>query len=66
MGSLIAEVLRSVSDSGELRTLQPEASAFASRLEQDPTSRSALALARHAILESFAEYLRGRQTAGGR
>ena len=82
MGSLIAEVLRSVGDSGAVRTLQPQATAFAGRLEQDPTARNALALARlvqeiarageresqacHAILESFAEYLRGRQTAGGR
>jgi hypothetical protein len=71
-----------VTDSGELRVLEPEALAFASRLEHDPTSRSTLALARlvqeiaragereaqacHAILESFAEYLRGRQTPGGR
>ncbi|MEP7224717.1 MAG: hypothetical protein ABI783_07155, partial [Actinomycetota bacterium] len=63
-------------------TLEADASAFASRMDQDPTSRQALALARlvheiaragereakacHAILESFAEYLRGRQAAGGR
>jgi len=82
MGSLVNEVLRSVADSGELRVLEPEASAFASRLAQDPTSRSTLALAHlvqeiaragereaqacRAILESFAEYLRGRQAAGGR
>lgn len=82
MSSLIGDVLRSVGDDEELRALEPEAAAFASRLERDPTSRSALALARlvqeiaragereaqacHAILESFAEYLRGRQTAGGR
>lgn len=82
MGSLIAEVLRSVGGGGELDTLEADASAFASRLAQEPASRSALALARlvqeisragdrearacHAILESFAEYLRGRRAPGGR
>jgi hypothetical protein len=82
MGSLINEVLRSVADGEELRALEPGASAFASRLDQDSTSRSALALAQlvreiaragereaqacQAILESFAEYLRGRQATGGR
>ncbi len=82
LGSLIGDVLRSVGGGEELRMLEPDASAFASRMERDPTSRQALALARlvheiasagereaqacNAILESFAEYLRGRQTAGGR
>jgi GAF domain-containing protein len=60
-------------------TLEPEAAAFAGRIEQDQTSRQALALARlvheiagagereaqacRAILESFAEYLRARGAA---
>lgn len=83
LGALIGDVLRTVGNGKELRrTVEQDASAFASRVAQDPTSRHALALAQlvqeiaragereaqacHAILESFADYLRGRQTAGGR
>jgi GAF domain-containing protein len=80
--ALIGEVLKTLGDGDELqRTLGSEASAFASRAEQDPTSRQSLALAQlvqeianagereaqacRAILESFAEYLRARRMAGG-
>jgi GAF domain-containing protein len=81
LGALIGDVLRTVGDGKELQqTLESDASAFAGRVEQDPTSRDALALAQlvheiaktgereaqacRAILESFAEYLRARRTAG--
>jgi signal transduction protein with GAF and PtsI domain len=71
LGALFGEVLRTPA-------LESEAAAFARRVEQDPGSRQALALARlvheianagereaqacRAILESFAEYLRARGT----
>jgi GAF domain-containing protein len=69
LGALFGDLLRTPE-------LEPEAAAFASRVEQDPTSRRALALAQlvheiasagereaqacRAILEGFAEYLRSR------
>jgi GAF domain-containing protein len=75
VGALIADVLQTPA-------LAADATSFARRAEEDPTSRQALALAQlvheiakagereaaacRAILESFAEYLRGRRTAGGR
>jgi GAF domain-containing protein len=81
LGALIGDVLRTVGDGKELQqTLESDASAFAGRVEQDPTSRDALALAQlvheiaktgereaqacRAILESFAGYLRARRSAG--
>jgi hypothetical protein len=77
----MADVLKTLGDGKESeRTLESDASAFAGRVEQDPTSRDALALAQlvqeiaragereaqacRAILESFAEYLRARRTVG--
>ena len=75
VGALIADVLQTPA-------LAADATSFARRAEEDPTSRQALALAQlvqeiakagereaaacRAILESFAEYLRGRRTAGRR
>jgi GAF domain-containing protein len=73
MGALIGDVLGTETEAG--------AAAFATRAEQDPTSRQAHALAQlvqeiaragereaqacRAILESFAEYLRSRRSASG-
>ncbi|MGH7820398.1 MAG: GAF domain-containing protein, partial [Candidatus Binatia bacterium] len=83
LGALIGDVLRTVGDGEDTRReLAADASAFASRVEQDPTSRQAVALAAlvqeiasagereatacRAILESFAGYLRARQSEGSR
>jgi len=83
LGALIGDVLRTVGNGEDTRReLAADASAFASRVEQDPTSRQAVALAAlvqeiasagereatacRAILESFAGYLRARQSEGSR
>jgi GAF domain-containing protein len=83
LGAMMADVLKTLGDGQESeRTLESEASAFAGRVEQDPTSRDALVLAQlvqeiarageretqacRSILESFAEYLRARRAIGSR
>jgi GAF domain-containing protein len=83
LGALIGDVLKTLGGDKEAQeTLGSDASAFAGRVERDPTSRDTLELAQlvqeitragereamacRAILQSFAEFLRARQTAGSR
>lgn len=78
VGGLLREALRTAENGHELpRTLEPEAAAFAARVEQDPISKDALALAElvqeivragsrereacRTILEGFAHYLTARR-----